>query len=121
MLNLNPIVTFLVCIFKSTIAGFLSGVVYRALAKTGKETLAIIAAAIVCPIVNTGLFLSALLTVFYSVAASFAEATSSPSMIYFVFVLILGVNFILEFVINSALSPAIVRIVSVVRKNKLAK
>lgn len=120
MLNLNPIVTFLVCIFKSTIAGFLSGVVYRAISKAGKEKLAIIVAALVCPIVNTGLFLSALLTVFYSVAASFAESTGK-NMIYFIFVLILGVNFILEFVLNSALSPAIVRIVETVGKKKTKK
>ena len=121
MLNLNPIVTFLVCIFKTAIAGLLSGIIYRAISKTGKEKLAVIVAALVCPVVNTGLFITALMTVFYSVAVNFAEATSSPSMIYFIFVLILGINFVLEFVINSALSPAILRIVSVVGKRKKAK
>jgi len=120
MLQLNPIVTFLVCILKSSFAGLASGLVYRAIAKTGKQTLAIIIAAIVCPIVNTGLFVAALLTVFHSVAAEYA-ALSDASMAKFVIVMILGVNFILEFVINSALSPAIVRIISIVRKSKLAQ
>lgn len=117
MLQLNPVVTFLVCILKSAIAGLVSGLSYRAIAKTGKDKLAIIIAAIVCPIVNTGIFLATLLTVFYSIAAQYAAGR----MFYFIFVIILGINFVIEFVLNSALSPAIVRIVEVVRKNKIAK
>lgn len=116
MFQLNPVVTFLVCVLKTAIAGFLSGWLYSLLEKTGKKTLAAIVSALVCPVVNTGLFLSALLTVFYGVADKFAEG----SMVHFVFIGILGVNFILEFVINSVASPAIARIVQVVRKNKMA-
>lgn len=116
MFQLNPVVTFLVCVLKTAIAGFLSGWLYSLLEKTGKKTLAAIVSALVCPVVNTGLFLSALLTVFYGVADEFAEG----SMVHFVFIGILGVNFILEFVINSVASPAIARIVQVVRKNKMA-
>lgn len=117
MLQLQPIVTFLLCILKTTVAGFVSGVTYKAITKTGRETLAIVIAAILCPIMNTGIFLAGLLTVFYDIAAKYAAG----NMVYFIFVLILGINFVIEFVLNSALSPVIVRIIAAVRKNKLTK
>lgn len=117
MLQLHPVITFVVCIAKTALAGFVSGITYKAITKVGKERLAIIVAAILCPIVNTGIFLAFLLTVFYDIAAGFAAG----DMIYFVFVLILGINFVIEFVLNSALAPVIVRIIGVVKKNKLAE
>jgi uncharacterized membrane protein len=117
MLQLNPVVTCLVCILKTAVAGFVSGLLYRIIAKTGKEKLAIIIAAIVCPVINTGIFLATLLTVFYGVAATFAAGR----MLYFIFVSILGINFVLEFILNSALSPVIVRIIEVVGKKKITK
>ncbi|MBE6631268.1 MAG: ECF transporter S component [Ruminococcaceae bacterium] len=120
MLQYSPIVTFIACVFKTTAAGLVSGAVYKAISKTGKEKLAIIIAAILCPIVNTGIFLALLLTVFYGIASSFASG-GNFTMVYFVFVLILGINFVIEFVLNSALSPVIVRIIEVLRKNKLTK
>jgi hypothetical protein len=42
-------------------------------------------------------------------------------MLYFIFVIILGINFVLEFILNSALSPVIVRIIEVVGKKKITK
>jgi uncharacterized membrane protein len=117
MLQLNPVVTCLVCILKTAVAGFVSGLLYRIIAKTGKEKLAIIIAAIVCPVINTGIFLATLLTVFYGVAVTFAAGR----MLYFIFVIILGINFVLEFILNSALSPVIVRIIEVVGKKKITK
>ena len=117
MFQLYPIITCIVCISKTALAGFVSGITYKAIAKAGKDKLAMIIASVLCPLVNTGIFLTFLLTVFYEIASKFAAG----NMIYFIFVLILGINFVIEFILNSALSPAIVRIIEVVRKNKLAK
>lgn len=117
MLQLHPVITFLVCIAKTALAGLVSGFSYKAISKVGKERLAIIVSSVLCPIVNTGIFLAFLLTVFYDIAAGYAAG----NMIYFVFVLILGINFVIEFVLNSALAPVIVRIIEVIKKNKLAE
>ena len=117
MLEFNPVITGILCVLKTALAGFVSGIAYKAISKSGKDRLAIIVSAILCPMINTGIFLAGLLTVFYDIAAGFAGG----NMLYFVLVLILGINFVVEFILNSVLAPVIYRIMMGIRKNKLAQ
>ena len=49
-------VTILLCILKGTAAGWVSGLIYRALTKCEKTKLGVVLSAVACPIVNTGIF-----------------------------------------------------------------
>ena len=78
-----------------------------------KQTLSCICAALIAPIVNTGVFAIGMLTVFKPVLQSYAGGTN---IVYFLFVAFIGVNFLVEFCVNAVLSAAIARIVQVVKK-----
>ena len=55
-LGVNALGTILTVLVKGTLAGLLSGLVYKAL-ENKNRTLAVAVAAVVCPVVNTGVFL----------------------------------------------------------------
>ena len=65
-LQYNVFATVLVVLVKGTAAGYCAGVVYRLLEKKN-QYLAVIAAAVVCPLVNSGLFLVGCLLFFRQV------------------------------------------------------
>ena len=93
-------------------AGALAGLVYAALAK--KNTIvATVVAAIVEPIVNTGLFLVGCRLFFYETICSWAGSEAVGH--YMIFGLV-GVNFIIELVANLILSTAIVQIIKIGKK-----
>ncbi len=64
MFSARPVMTVLVCLIKGTAAGYVAGLLYRAIGK--KHPLAgVIVAAAAAPVVNTGLFVLAMV-LFYS-------------------------------------------------------
>ena len=108
----NALATVLICLVKGTAAGFLAGLTYEALAK--KSRLAgVITAGIVCPVVNTGLFILGMLLCFYDVLSSWA---SGSSLIYYLIFGLTGVNFLIELAVNLILSSTLVRIIKVGEK-----
>jgi uncharacterized membrane protein len=112
----NPLVTALICIAKGVAAGWCAGLVARAFKK--REFVGIVLAAAVAPIVNTGIFLLGMLTVFREVMMTFAAniGMAGTGAVYFAVVVLVGVNFIIEFAANLILSPTIAAIVKAVRK-----
>ena len=62
MVAYNPVVTVAVCMLKGVAAGFMAGLVARGLNQ--RPFVGIVLAAAVAPIVNTGIFLLGMLTVF---------------------------------------------------------
>lgn len=110
MWNYNPFVTALICIVKGVAAGAIAGVVYKALQKVN-QILATVAAAIVCPVVNTGLFTLGAVAVFKPVLQQWAVANGyGTDLLAYIFLGMIGLNFLIEVVINLVLSPVIVRI-----------
>lgn len=111
----NFVGTILVVLLKGTLAGFLAGVVYKAL--EGKNTtLAVIAAAFTCPVVNTGLFLLGSAVFFMDTIKAWANGTN---VLVFMLVGLVGFNFLFELFFNMLLSPAIVRLIRVGTKAKI--
>lgn len=112
----NPVVTALVCILKGVAAGWCAGLVARAFKK--RAFVGIVLAATVAPVVNTGIFLLGMLTVFRDVMMTFAAnlGMGSVGVVYFAVVVLVGVNFVIEFAANLILSPTIAAIVKAVRK-----
>ena len=72
-------------------------------------------AAIVCPVVNTGLFCLGAVAVFKPLLLGWASAFgyAETELAAYVFVGLIGVNFLLEVLINVILSPVVVRILKI--------
>lgn len=111
----NPVWFVILCILKATMAGFCAGLVYRGLGRLfdGRYlTLQTVLASIAAPIINTGIFVVGMLLFFFDTMT----AMSDGAAVRFVFLTLAGVNFLGEFLVNLVLSPAMVRIVDVVKK-----
>jgi uncharacterized membrane protein len=107
LMSQNALATVLICVVKTTAAGWLAGLVYKAAAK--KSTLSgVILAGVVCPVVNTGLFIAGMLAFFFSTLQSWANGTA---VIYFIIVGLTGVNFLIELLANMILSSGITRVI----------
>jgi len=105
--NVNPAMTAVLCIVKGAAAGWVTGLVYNALNKK-KMTARVISAAICTPIVNTGIFCLGMALFFHD---KLVEWAAGANLVYFVFIGLIGLNFLIEMVVNVALSPIIVRII----------
>ncbi len=110
--NITVFGTVVVCLAKGILAGWLSGLTYRAL--SGKNTwLAVGAAAVVCPLVNTGIFSLGCRIFFWD---ALMELGGGNALMYLVTVMI-GFNFIAEFLTNVICAPVIVRILRAAKKH----
>ena len=108
----NPFMCVVMCMLKGTLAGFEAGVHYRALESTNK-IVATVVAALVSPIVNTGIFVLGMMIFFRDTLVSWAGDT--PVLYYIIFGLT-GINFLIEVGVNVILSPVVVKIVDAVKK-----
>ena len=109
----NPILCVLVVLGKGTLAGLLSGLVYM-LFKYWNGYVAMVLAAIVCPVVNTGTFILCMLTFFKDVLAVWA---GGGEIIAYVLSGLVLCNFVPEMIINILFSPFGQRIVHTIQKN----
>ncbi len=105
--------TIITVLAKGTACGLLAGLTYKLLEKHNRY-LAVIVAACVCPIVNTGVFLIGCLIFFMDTVAMWAETAGLSGDVgrYMIFVLV-GANFLFELLFNIVLSPVIVRLLKV--------
>lgn len=108
----GPFLCFLVVIGKGALAGFASGWVYKLMAKTNGY-LAMLLAAIICPVVNTGTFVACMLLFFREVLAAWA---GGADLLTYIFSGLLLMNFVPELIINILFSPAGQRITHIVNK-----
>jgi uncharacterized membrane protein len=117
----NTAATAVICILKTAAAGWLSGMLYKAAGKISKyRSLNVILSAIVCPIVNTGLFVLGMVVffgdAFLADAAFGALAASSSNILAFVITVLVGINFFVELAINLICAPALNRIIETLKK-----
>ena len=107
LMGLNPIGCILICIGKGILAGYLSGLAYRAIEK--KSPLAVVSTAgIVCPVVNTGLFILGMLIFYGSTLQSWA---GGQNVIYYAIFGLAGINFVVELLVNLVLSSGITTVI----------
>ena len=114
-LTVNAIGTVITVLLKGTLAGLAAGFVYEKLASHGSLP-ATIAAAVVCPIVNTGIFLLGCYLFFYETVAGWGASVGYEDFGTYLIIGFVGLNFVFEMVINMVLSPAVVRITQAVSK-----
>lgn len=107
--------TIVTCVLKGAVAGLMAGIVYSLVEKKNR-TLAVIAAAIVTPIVNTGLFLLGCSVFFMDTITQWAEGAGFESVGAYMIGGLVGFNFLIEMAVNIVLNPVIIRILDIVKK-----
>ena len=119
LLSANPVATAILCLVKGTAAGFVPALLYGIIKGNAKKTnkkrvfVATVVAALSAPIVNTGLFVVGMVLFFKDILFAWAGDTN---IVLYVLVGLAGLNFAVEFIINTVLSPTIVRIVDAIDK-----
>ena len=108
----SPVLCFLVVIGKGTLAGLFAGMVYKLL-KGKNAYLAMLLAAIICPVVNTCVFVASMFLFFIDVLAAWAGGSN---IVGYVLTGLILANFVPELIINVVFSPAGQRIYQVVQK-----
>ena len=103
----QPFLTAIICVGKSTVAGWAAGLIYRAMSHKNR-TVGTVLAAIACPVINTGLFCICLAMFFQDILVSWAGGSN---VVYYVLFGLAGVNFLVELAINLVLCPIIVRVI----------
>lgn len=106
--------TIITVMVKGVLAGLFAGLVYKLFAKLNRYV-AVVVSAIVCPVVNTGIFLLGCIVFFMDAVTSLASA-EGLSVGMFLIIGFVGLNFVFELLTNIVLSPAIVRILDLAKK-----
>lgn len=110
----GTIVTVLV---KGTACGLAAGLVYKLLEKKNRYV-AVIAAAIVCPLVNTGIFLLGCLLFFFETIKGWGLGMGFDNTLQYMILGLVGGNFLFELATNIVLGPIVVRIINIIKKKK---
>ena len=110
----NPLMCIAVVGGKSILCGLASGWVYKLLRKKNAY-IAMLCAAIVCPVVNTGTFVTCMLLFFKPVLSAWAGGTD---VVAYVLTGLVLCNFVPEMILNVIFSPAGHQITRVVNKMK---
>ena len=108
----TPVVALLTFVVKTTVAGYLSGLIYKLLVKKNRYVAVFVAAAIV-PVVNTALFIVGCLAM-WDVMVSIAGGTN---ILAFILVSLVTFNFFAELGVNLLCAPALFRVIKVIDKN----
>ena len=77
---------------------------------------AVMAAAVICPIVNTGVFLLGCRLFFMETVATWGAAAGFDNVASYMFIGLAGVNFLIELGTNIVLAPVITRLISYAKK-----
>ena len=107
--SISEIGTVITVVAKGVLAGLASGFVYRFMQRFNKYA-AVLLAALVCPLVNTGVFLLGCILFFWKTIGGWAGSETFGGTLAFVIVFIIGANFLIEVAINVILAPAVARI-----------
>ena len=114
-LAVNVVGTVLTVLIKGIACGFFASVVYRLLEKVNRYV-AVVAAAVVCPLVNTGIFLIGCKLFFWETVAMWAQGLGFANATAYAFLGLAGANFLFELGFNIVLSPVIVRLLNIRQK-----
>ena len=112
LMGINPLGCVLVCLLKSVAAGFFAGLCYELIAKKN-DKLGVLISGVVCPVVNTGLFIVGMLVFFFDTLSGWA---GGQNLLLYIIVGLTGVNFLVELAVNIVLSSGITRIIRAGKK-----
>ena len=106
--------TIITVMVKGIACGLVAGLVYKCLEKYNRY-FAVLGAALVCPIVNTGVFLLGCVAFFFDAVAEWGAGNGQSFFVYLM-VGMVGLNFLVELAVNMLLSPVVVRLLDFRKK-----
>ena len=110
----NPLITAAMCLVKTTVAGWVAGVLYRLLKdKLPKVSVLLVSALI--PIINTGLFILGAFIISETIQTQFGTGKYANVLLFIVLGLAVP-GFAMEFPLNIVMSPALKHIQQIVQK-----
>ncbi|MBR5632377.1 MAG: ECF transporter S component [Clostridia bacterium] len=107
--------TIITVLCKGMACGAAAGIVHKLL-KRFNDIVAAVASAVICPVVNTGVFLLGCRVFFMPYADAIAETLGLTVSGMDLFFALAGANFLLELGMNLVLSPVIVKLISLAKK-----
>ena len=107
----DPLGTVATVLVKGIGCGLCAGLMYHLIAKRSRLA-GVFAAAAICPVVNTGIFLLGCKLFFYETVAAWGAAAGYDNVAGYMFFGLAGVNFVLEFAVNLLLAPVITRLIA---------
>ena len=111
-LAVDPLATVGVVLVKGIACGISAGLIYKLFAKINM-TVGVFAAAIICPIVNTGVFLIGCWLFFLETVSQWSAALGFANAAQYMFLGLAGTNFLIELAVNIVLAPVIVLLIKI--------
>ena len=108
-LTFNFVGTILLCLLKTGLAGFVAGLLYP-LVKRFDETTAVVVSALAAPVINTGIFIAGVLTIFSGLFEGAAQE-AGVSLASWTVTAFVTTNFFIEIIVTIIISPILIRIV----------
>ena len=108
----SPLGTIITVLAKGSLAGLCAGLVYSLLEKKNRYA-AVIAAAVVCPVVNTGLFLLGCVVFFLETVRGWGQGMGFENVGTYMIVGLVGLNFLVEMSMDIVLSPLVLRLIRI--------
>ena len=114
-LAVDPLATVLVVLVKGTLCGLIAGLVYKLMEKINRMV-AVAVAAVVCPVVNTGVFLLGCQLFFLPTISEWAAAVGYENAGAYMILGLAGINFLVELGANIVLAPVITQLIKLGKK-----
>jgi len=112
---INVPATIGVVLAKGILCGTFAGLIYKLLEKVN-ATLAVVGAAIICPVVNTGVFMLGCWLFFLPDLSLWAADFGYANVEDYIIFGLVGINFLIELGTNIALAPIIARLIRISKK-----
>ncbi len=110
-LTIDVFGTVIVVLAKGILCGIAAGLVFKLL-KNFNQYVAVFVSAIACPVVNTGVFLIGCKLFFMEAVSAWANAEGMSAVAY-MFLMLVGGNFIFELILNIVFIPVILRLLNI--------
>lgn len=109
----HPVLTTLTCLVKGTAAGLGAGLIYKLVARKNRLAAAFAGAA-AAPVLNTGIFILFGLLMSDTLSSNFVP--NGQTVVYFLIIGCAGINFVVEFLVNLLVSPALNQVIEIIRR-----
>ena len=114
-LTINIPGTIATVLVKGTLAGLAAGLVYKLASKVNRY-FGVICAALVAPVVNTGVFLLGCRLFFMDTVNGWAAASGYENVGAYMILSLVGINFLIELGVDLVCSPVILRLINIRKK-----
>ena len=102
----RPLLNFVLCVTKGTLAGLEAALLYHSISSHGtkRQRISSVFAAASCPVVNTGVFILFMVFGYMDTLKSWASGTD---VLTYIIIGLVGINFLIELLLNVIIVPLI--------------